>query len=199
MEWSWTTWFVSVAAVVVSGFLAWLEGNWTKRPTLEMGFVNHGGMWGDFVLLPIANAAIVPHITIDNWLPIALAVCTIASVWVHIHWYRGDAKKGGVRRTHSREHMWPSRSHGQWWRDLSWAGWAHVVYVICELSMLAGFLIYPMPDEVIAIVAIVFTVHVPLGLLQPRWFLTRQIASPRQQPLLLPLLATLWIVAMGKM
>lgn len=193
MAFSWTAWLISVIAVVVSGAIAASEGNWRRRPGLEMGFVNHGGMWGDLVLLPIANAAIVPHIDVDIWLALAVAVCGVASAWVHIHWYRGQTV------THSREHMWPSRPHGVWWRDLSWSGWAHVLYVIGELSVLVGFLIYAMPDEVIAVVAIIFTLHVPLGLLQPRWFLTGQIATPRQQPLLLPLLATLWVVAFIKL
>ena len=73
MEWSWTTWVVSVLAVVVSGAAAWLEGNWVKRTGLAMGFANHGGMWDDLILLPIANAAIVPHLTVGGWLAPALA------------------------------------------------------------------------------------------------------------------------------
>ena len=59
-----------------------------------------------------------------------------------------------------------------------------------------GFLLFPMPIEVIAIVTLIFSLHVPLGLLQPRWFLTGEIAGPRRQPLLLPLLATLWVVTL---
>jgi hypothetical protein len=94
--------------------------------------------------------------------------------------------------------MWPRRPHGSWWRDLSIAGWLHVLYVVGELSVLIGFLIHPMPDEVVLVVAAVFTMHVPIGLLQPRWFLSRRIASFRQQPLLLPLLTALWVVAFVK-
>lgn len=192
MEWSWPTWLISVAAVVASGAIAWAEGNWRRRPGLAMGFVNHGGMWGDLVLLPIANAVIAPHLRPGAWLPLALAVATIASLWVHVHWYRPNAA------SHSHEHMWPAHARGSWWRDLSWAGWAHVVYVIGELTLLTGFLVTAVPDDVVAIVAIVFTLHVPLGLLQPRWFLTGEIATPRKQPLLIPLLACLWIVALVK-
>jgi hypothetical protein len=94
--------------------------------------------------------------------------------------------------------MWPARPHGSWWKDLSWSGWAHVVYVAGELSVLVGFLLFSMPDAVIALVCIVFTLHVPLGLLQPRWFLTGEIAGPRKQPLLMPLLVLLWTVAAAK-
>lgn len=155
-----------------------------------MGFVNHGGMWGDLVWLPIANAVIVPYLESGVWLVVAFAIGLALSVWVHIHWYRGS-KPGG----HSSEHMWPSRPYGSWWKDLSWAGWAHVFYVAGELTVLIGFLLFPMPDDAITLVALIFTLHVPLGLLQPRWFLTGELAGPRKQPLLLPLLAALWIVA----
>jgi hypothetical protein len=51
---------------------------------------------------------------------------------------------------------------------------------------------------VIAAVCVIFTLHVPLGLLQPRWFLTGEIASPGKQPLLVPLLGSLWVVGLMK-
>jgi hypothetical protein len=193
VAWSWTTWVVSVAAVVISAALAWAQGNFTRRPGLDMGFANHGGMWGDLILLPIANAVVVPYLDVGVWLVIGLVITFALSLWVHVHWYRGS--KPGV---HSREHMWPSRPHRSWWKDLSWSGWAHVVYVAGELAVLIGFLLYPMPDTAVAMVCIVFTVHVPLGLLQPRWFVTGEIATPRKQPLLLPLLGTLWAVTLVK-
>jgi hypothetical protein len=150
-------------------------------------------MWGDLILLPLANAAIVPHLASGPWVVVSLAICAALSVWVHVHWYRGN------KAVHSCEHMWPSRPCGSWWRDLSWAGWAHVVYVACELTVLVGFLLFPMPDVVVAVVCIIVTLHVPLGLLQPRWFLTGEIATPRKQPLLLPLIATLWVVTLIKL
>jgi hypothetical protein len=158
-----------------------------------MGFANHGGMWGDLVLLPVANAVIVPYLEPGMWILAAVIVTSALSAWVHVHWYRGDKPSA-----HSCEHMWPSRPYGSCWNDLSWAGWAHLVYVAGELTVLVGFLLFPMPDLVIAVVCVVFTLHVPLGLLQPRWFLTGEIASPRKQPLLVPLLGSLWVVGLMK-
>jgi hypothetical protein len=192
VEWSWTTWVVSVLAVVVSGAAAWLEGSWRKRPGLAMGFADHGGMWDDLILLPVANAVIVPHLSAGWWIAGALAAATVASVAVHIHWYRGH------RVSHSPEHMWPARAHGSWARDLSIAGWLHVLYVIGELTLLAGFLVFPMPRATILLVVAIFTVHVPIGLLQPRFFLTGRVATWREQPLLLPCLLALWAVVAMK-
>ncbi len=203
MEFSWATWVVSVVAVVISGLLAWLEGNVTKRARLDMGFANHGGMWSDLVLLPFANALIVPHAQLGVWVWASLAVCAALSAWVHVYWYRGgravDGRQSTVdSRQHSREHMWPSRPYGSWWKDLSWSGWAHVIYVACELTVLVGFLLFAMPDETVALVAAIFSLHVPLGLLQPRWFLTGEIAPPRKQPLLVPCMAALWATCLMK-
>lgn len=193
MEWSWAAWLVSVAAVGASGGIAWVEGNWRLRPGLGMGFANHGGMWGDLVLLPIANAAIVPFLSFGPWIaPVALAA-TIASIAVHIHWgERGKGRRSG-------DHMWPGHDRGSWWSDLSWAGWAHVIYVAGELTVLGGFLLHDMPTGVILLVAAVFTIHLPIGLLQPRYFLSGHIATVREQPLLLSCVGLLGIVAVAKL
>jgi hypothetical protein len=193
VEWSWTAWAVSVAAVVVSAVVAWREGSWTRRPGLDMGFVNHGGMWGDLLLLPVANAVIVPHLTNGWWMAGAIAMATAASLLVHVHWYRGAAA------AHSREHMWPARTHGSWAHDLSMTGWLHVVYVVGELALLIGFLIHPVPADVIVLVVIVFMMHVPIGLLQPRYFLSGRVATLREQRLLIPCMLALWAVALLKM
>jgi hypothetical protein len=199
VEWSWTAWAISVVAVLAAGALAWLEGNWRRHPGLGMGFANHGGMWSDLVLLSMANAVIVPHLTWGWWVAPALAVATVASLRVHAHWHRaprplgGDdsTERDGTRRLWG-DHMWPSyAARGVWWRDLSWSGWAHVLYVIGELTLLMGFALHQAPADVVVFVAAVFTVHVPIGLLQPRWFLTGHIATVQEQPLLAPLLLAL--------
>jgi hypothetical protein len=90
--------------------------------------------------------------------------------------------------------MWPLRPHGSWHLDLSTAGWLHVLYVIGELTLLVGFLVHDMPSLVVLLVAAIFTIHVPIGLLQPRWFMTGRMAGLAEQPLLLPCLLALWIV-----
>jgi hypothetical protein len=55
-----------------------------------------------------------------------------------------------------------------------------------------------MPAATVITVAAIFTIHLPVGLLQPRWFLTGQVASWRQQPLLLLCLAALWLISAAK-
>ena len=201
MEWSWTTWAISVAAVVLSAAIAWSEGNWRRRPGLAMGFANHGGMWSDLVLLPMANAAIVPHLTMGLWIVGAGILGTLASIAAHIHWYHpayaSDA--ASVVEPPRGDHMWPSHRTGIWWGDLSWSGWAHVIYVAGELALLFGFVLHTIPTETVVFVAAIFTIHVPIGLLQPRWYRTGHLATIAEQPLLAPLLLALWAMTYVKL
>lgn len=207
MEWSWTAWAISAVAVLTSGAVAWAEGNWTRRQGLAMGFANHGGMWSDLVLLSMANAVIVPHLSVGWWLAPALLVATIASLWVHVYWYsprrRLEEMPLPAGSSHllrdGGDHMWPWHTHGTWARDLSWAGWAHVLYVIGELTLLIGFLLHPVPAAAVVLVTAIFTIHVPIGLLQPRWFRTGHIATVQEQPLLAPLLLALWMLTFVKL
>ncbi len=223
MEWSWTAWAISGTAVIVSGAIAWAEGNWTERRGLAMGFANHGGMWSDLALLSMANAVIVPHLTWGRWLIGAVLLGALASIWVHMHWYHqpavarsrstaawadvdsddpndADLAMPGMESPEDAgDHMWPAHACGSWWRDLSWSGWAHVLYVTGELTLLAGFLLHTVPGDVVLFVAAIFTIHVPIGLLQPRWFRTGHIATVAEQPLLAPLLVALWAVTLFKL
>jgi hypothetical protein len=184
------TWLISVGFVVLSAFCAWREGNWRRRDGLEIGFVDHGGMWGDLLLLPIVNAAIVPWLSFEPWLigPVLIGVTT--SWWLHARWHRGDGD--GFWR----EHLWPTRADARWHRNLSWAGWLHVVYVAVEMTLLIAYALTPVPNHVILIVSLVLTLHVPLGLLAPAWVATggRVIVSR----LLWPAVAMVWIVAITK-
>ncbi len=184
LEWSWAAWWVSVAAVVASGLVAGAEGNWRRRADLDIGFRSHGGMWGDAVLLPVANAAVVPWIDWGWWLLAPVAVAGVTSVALHALWH--GATSHGVR-----DHMWPTRPTGRWAADLSRAGWCHVVYVTGQLGLLLAYAVTPVPLPVVALVTGILTVHVPLGLLHPAWFATGgiRVAGTR---LMTGALVTLW-------
>lgn len=183
---------LSVVAILISAATAATEGNWRRRPGLAMGFCNHGGMWSDLLLLPMANAAIVPHLVVGWWLLPAVGIAVAAAMAVHVFWYRANRGGGAT------EHMWPARRFDSWARDLSWAGWLHVLYVAGELTLLAGFAWHAMPSTVLALTALIFTVHVPIGLLQPHWCLTGEIRAAAQQKLLAACLITLWTVTLIK-
>jgi len=186
-----SVWFVSVAFVLLSGACAWCEGNGRRRPGLDIGFLEHGGMWGDLLLLPIANAAIVPHLPWGAWLIGPLVIGGAVSGWLHVTWHRGGGEG------HWCEHMWPARPHGRWHRDLSWAGWMHVVYVTAEFGLLVAYALTPMPAWVVWTVTVILTLHVPLGLLAPAWVATG--GRLVRNGLLTPALAMLWAIALVKL
>ena len=156
----------------------------------------HGGMWGDLVLLPIANAAIVPFLSFGPWIvPAATRRDTRFDRRAHP---LGRARQ---RPSIGRSHVAGPRSRIVVERvDLSWAGWAHVIYVTGELTLLLRF---SPPCHagtgVILLGAAVFTLHLPLGLLQPRYFLTGHMATVSEQPLLLRCVGLLGIVAVAKL
>lgn len=188
--WSWTAWALTVAAVGVSGLVAWAEGHWRRRPGLELGFVNHGGMWGDGLLLPVANAVAAPLIPMDGRVIGALLLAATASVLLHVHWH------GGTRHGF-RDHLWPSRPAAHWARDLSWAGWCHVAFVTGQLAWLMAFAVTAAPLAVVLIVTAVLTIHVPLGLLQPAWLATGHVPRSNVR-LLVAGVAAAWLVAVFK-
>lgn len=190
MAWSWTAWILTVAAVGVSGLAAWGEGHWHRRPGLDLGFVNHGGMWGDGLLLPVANAVAAPLVPFDGRIPGVLLLAAAASVLLHAHWH------GGTRHGF-RDHLWPSRPAAQWARDLSWAGWCHVVFVTGQLALLMAFAVTAVPLLAVVIVTGILTIHVPLGLLQPAWLATGHVPRSNVR-LLVAAVATSWLVAAAK-
>lgn len=156
-----------------------------------MGFVDHGGMWGDVLLLPIANAVIVPWIAPGWWLLGPLAVGALWSVALHAWWHGG-------RTDAVCDHMWPARSHGHWAVDLSLAGWCHVAYVTGQIALLLAFALTRTPPATVLVVALVLTVHVPLGVLQPAWFARRRVFGWSLNTMVVAL-ALVWGVAAWKL
>lgn len=91
-------WAVSVAAVIVSGLVALAEGNWRKRPFLDIGFSQPGGMWGDAAL---ASAGLhgwwhgaTPHGVRDQMWPTRptgrWAADLSRSLWCHVVYVTGE-------------------------------------------------------------------------------------------------------------
>jgi hypothetical protein len=119
-----------------------------------------------------------------------LAAAAVA-VALHAAWHGGTPD--GIR-----DHMWPTRPAAHWARDLSWAGWCHVAFVIGQLGLLLAYAAADVPAAVVVAVTAVLTAHVPLGLLQPSWSATRRVPRSNQR-LLVAALAMAWLVAALKM
>ncbi|MEZ5285407.1 MAG: hypothetical protein R2712_11500 [Vicinamibacterales bacterium] len=181
---------MTVGAVAVSGAVAYAEGHWRRRPGLDLGFADHGGMWGDALLLPVANGVIVPWLPAAWWLTLPVLLAAGAAALLHAAWHGGT--RGGFR-----DHMWPTRPASHWARDLSWAGWCHMAYVTGQIAILVAYAVTTVPPAVVLMVTIVLTLHVPLGLLHPSWSATGTVPRANLRLLAAAIVAA-WMVGVGK-
>jgi hypothetical protein len=196
MDWSWLAWGVTCSAVVVSGVVAAFEGTLRRRPGLDLGFVDHGGMWSDLLLLSCVNAVTVPHLSALGWPSLVgcAAAALVLAVAAHARWYRGAP--GG---SPWREHLWPARPHGTWARDLSAAGWMHVVYMTGQLGVILAGAMTPAPSATVWLVSILLSAHLPIGLLLPSRVVTGRWHARGSRALLVAGLVAIWVVAAVKL
>ncbi len=202
MAWSWEAWAITTAVVIASAAVSAREGTFRRRAGLDLAFVEHGGMWSDLLLLPIVNAAIVPHLIAALTSPdspatgrvlscaygLCAALALALTIAAHRHWYRGDGGRPW------REHLWPHRHCGTWARDLSLAGWLHVIYMTGELAVILAYAITPVPDRVVWFVSGLLSVHVPIGILLPARVTTGRSHAGASRAMLVGALGAIWVV-----
>ena len=179
----------TIAAVVISGLVSLAEGNLTSK-RVTMGFVNHGGMWGDLMIMPIVAGFMFPYLVRSPMLVIvssflSLAVTLIAHAqWAD--WFRHDGITG---------HMFPTHVKGKWYLDLSKAGWMHVLVMTFLTAVVLLYAVSLLPEEVIVTCSLLLTVHFCLSTALPGWYCTGKLWTWRNfGP---PLVATgiIWTLA----
>lgn len=189
-------WAASVLYVVVSAIVSRIEGTFASD-SVTLGFVNHGGMWGDFIILPIMIGIIVPQLPRPKiqWIPVAIAllVCSaILTVLIHVQWAVMGAAQG------STDHVFPSHRTGVWYRDMSLAGYLHLFYMSGVLALVFAYALAPMPRSTIHVVSGLLTIHLFLGQVQPAWYSTGTIwAAQTVVPTVITVLIV-WLVALWK-
>jgi hypothetical protein len=190
------TWLASVLYMVLAAYVARKEGVYTSR-SVTIGFINHGGMWGDFLVLPLVNGLIVPcvpRITAKRAIIGCgfLACAAIIAFFAHEHW----AAIG--KATGTTDFVFPSHSSGAWYNDLSISGYMHMVYMSVELSLLLAYAVVSMPVPKILWISGLLTTHVILGQVQPSWYSTGTIWNARTMvPTVTTVLLT-WLVGLYK-
>jgi len=193
VEFSYSIFAATVLLVILSGLIALLEGTF-RNEEVTMGFVNHGGMWGDTCILSTVNGIVFPYLS-HNFFAVAviLAVSGAVTIFAHAQWGKFSKKDGRTC------HMFPYREEGPWYLRISLSGWFHVVTMTLLLAVL---LIYTfssgVPGNVVWWVSILTTVHVFLGTLQPEWYCNRRLT---RQSLIPSLTATglIWVIAIIKL
>lgn len=162
--------------VLLSAGVSWFEGTFTGN-SVTMGFLNHGGMWGDLFIVPIVAGQIVPHIRRDRRLslPIGVALVALSAIITIVVHQRWDAMGEALGTT---DHVFPSHEASIWYRDLSLAGYLHVIYMSAVLALVLAYSLVPVPRSTVLLVSGLLTIHVVLGQVQPAWYSTGTISEP---------------------
>src|SRR5260370_436194 len=97
MKFSTSAFAATVLAVIVSGAVAFVEGTLTNRRA-TMGFLNHGAMWGDLIIMSTLAGIAVPYLNKNR---VALLCCmgiaigaTIVAHAIWGRWFRNDRITG---------------------------------------------------------------------------------------------------------
>lgn len=189
-------WIVSILYMALAAYVSRKEGNFTSR-SVGMGFVNHGGMWGDLMILPIVNGLIVPYfrrITAKRSVVVygLLACAIIVTVFAHEQW----ATIGKALST--TDFVFPEHSTGIWYNDMSVSGYLHMVYMSLELTLIFVYAVVSMPVVRILWVSGLLTMHVVLGQVQPGWYLTGTIWNARTIVPTATTVLLIWFVGLYK-
>ena len=158
-----------------------------------MGFINHGGMWGDLIIMSVVTGLVFPNlisnqICMFSALFVALAVAIIA----HVFWAKGMQSEAVTG------HMFPSHKTGKWYLDMSGAGWMHVLVTTMLLSIIFMYAVSPMSNYVIDTVSLLLTIHVFIATMQPGWFCTGKLWTWRNIGPPLVGTALIWSIAAWK-
>jgi|SRR3989344_2318428 len=167
MEFSIAAMIMTMAFVVVSGFVSYTEGTFTSR-NVKMGFINHGGMWDDFFGLAILNGLVAPYLK-GGYTSAAIGAALIATLAIHAIW------EDMLRKTESTCHIFPNYNNLYWWKNVSAAGALHIAYMTLQLAVIIMYLYSPMPKHVVWIVSTLLAFHTTFGSIQPGWYCTRKV------------------------
>lgn len=158
-----------------------------------MGFLNHGGMWSDLIILSVATGLAFPYFSKNRLLALAmLLVALVATVIAHAQWAKSFRAEGITG------HMFPVHETGKWYLDISKAGWMHVLVMTALLAAIFMSMISPLPEKAVISVSFLFTAHVFLATLQPGWYCTGILWTWKNVGPPLVAAALIWIIAVLK-
>lgn len=193
MKFSIAAFVATVLAVMISGVVSILDGTFTNQ-RVTMGFLNHGGMWGDLLIMSVAVGFVAPGIKTSRTCFLASLLSALAiTVFAHAQWARLFLKDGVTG------HMFPTHMTGVWYLDMSGPGWMHVAVMAGLLTSMIMYASSPVTPQVVLIVSILVTVHVCLATLQPGWYCTGTLWSWRHFGPLFVFVSLIWSIAALKL
>ena len=193
MKFSFAAFSVLVLAVVISGAASFVDGTFTSR-RVTMGFLDHGGMWGNLIIMSVAAGVTVPYLVRSRIIALSsLAIALLVTIIAHVHW------AASMRHDGSTGHMFHIHQTGTWYLDLSTAGWMHVLVMTMLLTLALMYAVSPVPVKIVLAMSLLLTAHVFLGMVEPAWYCTGKLWTwPNFAP---PLLAAglIWGIAILKL
>lgn len=182
---------LTMLAVIVQAVLSALNG--TLRPSSkqkpDIAFLQHGGMWADFLIYPLINAAIWPYLEFDLWAILWGPLAISATVAMHALWGNDQQTSG---------HMWPAHPHNEWYQNISLAGWVHVLFMTAEIFLLLNFVTSPTPNSVVLLVGLLLTIAWPLGVIQPCYIITDKWLDKTALLTSIVMIGSTWLVCICK-
>lgn len=188
-------WYILIVTVffkIIEGLFAWQNGTLMPsspgRPIIS--FISHGGTWGDFMIIPVVNALIWPHLcgSLQKVVFIFLA-SLMMMILLHVIW-GSDLETTG--------HMWPSHPTGSWLRDLSIAGWVHVAYTTATFTILLIYATSPTPVRTAWIVGVLMMIFWCFAVVQPGYVITGRIFDLQATLTSVAFLGATWGVTLWK-
>ena len=189
MKFSFPAFSTIVVAVVISGAVSFLEGTANSK-RVTVGFLNHGGMWGDLIVMSVVTGLVFPHLVRSriyalSALFIALAITVVAHcLWAK--WMRNDGITG---------HIFPMHATGKWYLDMSGAGWMHMLVMAMLLTVMLMYSVSSLPKNLVIAASLFLTIHLFLGMVQPGWYATGELWTWRNFRPALVVMALVWSIA----
>lgn len=189
MKFSFAAFFTIAGLVALSAIASLADGTFTNR-RVTMGFLYHGGMWGDLILMSVVTGFVFPYfLTNPRFVIPALLISCAVTFLAHVQWAQWMRKDGITG------HVFPGHQTGVWYLDLSPAGWIHVVVMAVLLTAFVLYAISATPATVVFIVSILLSVHVLVGSVQPAWYCTGKLWSWPTVSVVLLSLGIIWTTA----
>lgn len=174
---------------MISGLVAFWEGTFTSK-VVRLGFMDHGGMWSDLLLLPTSTAILWPLLTRNAaaWCA-CIVIAAVVTLLAHRYWYRSSLVDGVS------SHMFSLCNSGRWYAVPTVSGWMHVVVMLTYVTIFLLYVISPIVPRITVVTSCFLTVHIALSMIQPAWHCNHNLRKVRIW--IFPVLFMLAVWAMG--
>lgn len=138
---------------IVQAFYAWRNGAFWggQRRKCNLSFLKNVTIsFSDMFVLPVIAGLVYPYLVFKWWWLGILVIAIIATYFFHKGWWPGNQEESKLFHDHIFEYMSHSKGEkNQWLKDMTVAGWLHVVYMIILIVIVVAFVVTSMPDKVV--------------------------------------------------